>query len=201
MIITSKIYINCEVEILGFETFLEKTFEQFELELISLRKTFFRYKGGSKHLYNMPEKSWMGLFNTAISKALPENIILQHYGREDVINNESANTLVYFQDSHCKEICILFEVIKQEMPLDASIRYLDAINRELITFFEAEQQYFKDINTFIVPMVFSVVKDEELKQAKLFFKNNLMYSSHVSFSFLSYENNCGIWVYGRIYFT
>ena len=190
----------------GLNDFFTKTFEQFKAELNRLHDTIYNYND-HKLLFALNERAWLGVFNNAIINAFPESAVtLQEFS----VYNEGkfvgrADFLVHWKAGNGKEFYLLFEAKQYEETSRSKILNdtwddLNKIKLQAQKYFDAEISYYEGKTVYIIPIAFGWIKKEGfLDEAKKYFLKGQQKDQTSDFCALFYENEVGMWIYGKIF--
>lgn len=207
-------------EVSRIKLFLEKTFEEFEKELIQLRNTIYGFNYEKpEYIFALNERAWLGVFNNAIIRAFPSCATLQEYGvYKEKKYVGRADFLVYWKDSD-SEFYLLFEA---KQYTEKSIKNLlndsetdfAKVRDQGMKYIIAEPNYYKSKeNVYVIPLFFGWMQGaKKVERAKQYFNDDFDKDSHLTdFCNLYFENTAqepnevadekinGMWVYGKIY--
>ena len=196
----------------GIEGFLENTFIQFKKELERLRQTIYDYEE-YKDIFDLDERTWIGIFNTAIIKAFPNtSITLQEYGVYCTKNFVGrADLLVHWKDNKGRCFYLLFEAKKYkeksiENLYDDSESDFITVLEQGIKYYEADLKYYKGKKVYVIPILFGRLSEDKKKRTGIINKAREYFEPAFNkedyptdFCSLYYEEENGVWVYGKIY--
>ena len=196
------------LEKFGIKEFFEKTFVHFKAELNRLRETIYNYNE-HQFVFALNERAWLGVFNNAIVKAFPTtSVTLQEYGVYSPINFVGkADFLVHWTDNNGKVFYFLFEAKQYEEMnsktlLDDTGEYLNSIKIQGQKYFDAETTYYKDKTVYVIPIAFGWIRRKGyLSEAQKYFELKERKDKSTDFCSLFFENDFGVWIYGKIFET
>lgn len=180
-----------------------------ELELLGKHV----YPQNNQGLFNMDERTWVGLLNNAIVKGFGDDVAtLQEFG---VYNHKRfvgrADLLAVINVGPENFVNLLFEAKQYtqqgiEGMLDDATDYLNGISEQCCKYYDAEKWYYESNDTFIIPIVFANLRGEEIIRTALAYfaeshtVNREADSSDFCYLYYSEEDWTGAWVYGKYYF-
>lgn len=155
------------------ESFFSKILEQFGAELNLLANEMYQYPNGLKGKYgkdsendvfDLIERTYVGLFNNAIIRSFPELATLQEFpvynegdaqGRADllVVKNSAQGTVNLLFEAKCSRLA------DRDYTRKETLQYYNMMIKQGKEYFKAESDYYRG-KTFIVALAFDILGKE-----------------------------------------
>ncbi len=193
----------------GIHEFFKKILEQLRWEINHLVKAMYD-TGNPERVFAQNERTHVGIFNNAIVRAFGDRVVtLQEWSVYYDKGVGRADFLVHWNNGGAKPVCLLFEAKQYTIKSDRymnndSIDYINNVMAQGLRYYKAEDAYYADKTTYIVPIFFAWLRGEHvIKKAREYHhlstnKDNAP-TDFCSLYYLKDKPVAGVWVHGRIY--
>lgn len=192
----------------GLDSFLNAIGEQIQSELSLLANNIYNYKK-PEQVFAQNERAWVGILNNAIIRAFPDgSSTLQEFcvydehkfvGRADFLAHLNFGK----QDKYLLFEAKQYEELSSESMHDDADQYLNSIALQAKKYLIAEDEYYKERDTYVIPIVFAWLRRSDvLAKAHEYFISDQKDDKSTDFCFFYYATQQGTengaWCYGKI---